>query len=156
MRDGHNKVYKSFSDIIEGKEGRFRETLLGKRVDYSGRSVIVVGPSFSLHRCGLPREIAIELFHTFIIRGLIRQHVASNIGVAKKDFSLGGGYRLPPPEIRDIVDAPPLPALSFSPQRDKILFLKRRALPLLSELAKPEEKLAGIRIDGKCNTRSRM
>ncbi|KAL2250268.1 UNVERIFIED_CONTAM: DNA-directed RNA polymerase subunit beta, partial [Sesamum indicum] len=83
MRDGHNKVYKSFSDVIEGKEGRFRETLLGKRVDYSGRSVIVVGPSLSLHRCGLPREIAIELFQTFVIRGLIRQHLASNIGVAK-------------------------------------------------------------------------
>ncbi|KAM6579330.1 hypothetical protein CsatA_003104 [Cannabis sativa] len=66
------------------------------------------------------------------------------------------GYRLPPPEIRDIVDAPPLPALSFSPHRDKILFLKRRALPPLAELARPEEKLAGIRIDGKCNTRSRM
>nr|WCH58547.1 RNA polymerase beta' subunit [Chunia bucklandioides] len=83
MRDGHNKVYKSFSDVIEGKEGRFRETLLGKRVDYSGRSVIVVGPSLSFHRCGLPREIAIELFQTFVIRGLIRQHLASNIGVAK-------------------------------------------------------------------------
>nr|YP_010542365.1 RNA polymerase beta' subunit [Diplacus aurantiacus]YP_010542451.1 RNA polymerase beta' subunit [Diplacus calycinus]YP_010542712.1 RNA polymerase beta' subunit [Diplacus longiflorus]YP_010542799.1 RNA polymerase beta' subunit [Diplacus puniceus]YP_010542886.1 RNA polymerase beta' subunit [Erythranthe parviflora]UYG20093.1 RNA polymerase beta' subunit [Diplacus aurantiacus]UYG20179.1 RNA polymerase beta' subunit [Diplacus calycinus]UYG20440.1 RNA polymerase beta' subunit [Diplacus longiflor len=83
MRDGHNKVFKSFSDVIEGKEGRFRETLLGKRVDYSGRSVIVVGPSLSLHRCGLPREIAIELFQTFVIRGLIRQHLASNIGIAK-------------------------------------------------------------------------
>nr|UVF31025.1 RNA polymerase beta' subunit [Genista tridentata subsp. tridentata] len=83
MRDGHNKVYKSFSDLIEGKEGRFRETLLGKRVDYSGRSVIVVGPSLSLHRCGLPREIAIELFQTFVIRGLIRKQFASNIGVAK-------------------------------------------------------------------------
>nr|YP_010484058.1 RNA polymerase beta' subunit [Piper hainanense]UVV36168.1 RNA polymerase beta' subunit [Piper hainanense] len=83
MRDGYNKVYKSFSDVIEGKEGRFRETLLGKRVDYSGRSVIVVGPSLSLHRCGLPREIAIELFQTFLIRGLIRQRVASNIGIAK-------------------------------------------------------------------------
>nr|UZP14257.1 RNA polymerase beta' subunit [Koenigia islandica] len=82
-RDGHNKVYKSFSDVIEGKEGRFRETLLGKRVDYSGRSVIVVGPSLSLHQCGLPREIAIELFQTFVIRGLIRQNLASNIGVAK-------------------------------------------------------------------------
>ncbi|KAK7233552.1 hypothetical protein RIF29_47441 [Crotalaria pallida] len=82
-RDGHNKIYKSFSDLIEGKEGRFRETLLGKRVDYSGRSVIVVGPSLSLHRCGLPREIAIELFQTFVIRGLIRKHFASNIGVAK-------------------------------------------------------------------------
>nr|YP_009138610.1 RNA polymerase beta [Lathyrus littoralis]AIK20904.1 RNA polymerase beta [Lathyrus littoralis] len=86
MRDGHNKVYKSFSDIIEGKEGRFRETLLGKRVDYSGRSVIVVGPLLSLHRCGLPPEIAIELFQTFLIRGLIRNHFASNIGVAKSQI----------------------------------------------------------------------
>nr|YP_009406653.1 RNA polymerase beta' subunit [Sclerotheca viridiflora]ASA39174.1 RNA polymerase beta' subunit [Sclerotheca viridiflora] len=85
-RDGHNKVYKSFSDVIEGKEGRFRETLLGKRVDYSGRSVIVVGPSLSLHRCGLPREIAIELFQTFVIRGLIREHPASNIGVVKRQI----------------------------------------------------------------------
>ncbi|KAI8522602.1 hypothetical protein RHMOL_Rhmol13G0008700 [Rhododendron molle] len=66
------------------------------------------------------------------------------------------GYRLPPSELIDIVDAPPLPALSFSPQRDKILFLKRRSLPSLSELARPEEKLAGVRIDGKANTRSRM
>nr|UTM98058.1 RNA polymerase beta' subunit [Macrolenes sp. 691] len=86
IRDGHNKVYKSFSDVIEGKEGRFRETMLGKRVDYSGRSVIVVGPSLPLHRCGLPREIAIELFQTFVIRGLIRQHLASNIGVAKSQI----------------------------------------------------------------------
>nr|YP_010477606.1 RNA polymerase beta' subunit [Polystachya tenuissima]UVI17982.1 RNA polymerase beta' subunit [Polystachya tenuissima] len=83
MRDGHNKVYKSFSDVIEGKEGRFRETLLGKRVDYSGRSVIVVDPLLSLHQCGLPREIAIELFQTFVIRGLIRQDFASNTGIAK-------------------------------------------------------------------------
>lgn len=69
---------------------------------------------------------------------------------------MGTKYRVPPPEIKDIVDAPPLPALSFSPQRDKILFLKRRSLPPLAELARPEEKLAGMRIDGKCNTRSRM
>uniref|UniRef100_A0A803N8E3 DNA-directed RNA polymerase n=1 Tax=Chenopodium quinoa TaxID=63459 RepID=A0A803N8E3_CHEQI len=67
MWDGHNKVYKSFSDVIEGKEGRFCETLLGKRVNYFGCSVIVVGPSLSLHRCGLPREIAIELFQTFAL-----------------------------------------------------------------------------------------
>ncbi|CAL4930641.1 unnamed protein product [Urochloa decumbens] len=66
------------------------------------------------------------------------------------------GYRLPPKEIQDIVDAPPLPVLSFSPNKDKILFLKRRALPPLSDLAKPEEKLAGLRIDGNSNTRSRM
>ena len=86
MRDRHKKVYKSFSDIIAGKEGRFRETLLGKRVDYSGRSVIVVGPLLSLHQCGLPPEIAIELFQTFLIRGLIRNHFASNIGVAKSQI----------------------------------------------------------------------
>ncbi|XP_013636382.1 PREDICTED: probable glutamyl endopeptidase, chloroplastic isoform X1 [Brassica oleracea var. oleracea] len=72
------------------------------------------------------------------------------------ELALGTGYRLPPPEIRDIVDAPPVPALSFSPHRDKILFLKRRALPPLADLARPEEKLAGVRIDGYCNTRSRM
>ncbi|CAN6476851.1 unnamed protein product [Victoria cruziana] len=84
MRDGHNKVYKSFSDVIEGKEGIFCKTLLGKRVDYSGRSVIVVGPLLSLHQCGLPRKIAIELFQTFVICGLVRQHLSSNIGLAKK------------------------------------------------------------------------
>ncbi|KAK2418822.1 putative glutamyl endopeptidase, chloroplastic [Trifolium repens] len=72
------------------------------------------------------------------------------------DLALGVGYRVPPPEIRDIVDAPPVPALSFSPYRDKIIFLKQRALPPLTELARPEEKLAGLRIDGHCNSRSRM
>eukprot|EP01018_Ginkgo_biloba_P008717 Gb_40375 [translate_table: standard] len=72
------------------------------------------------------------------------------------EMSSIGGYQLPPSDIRKIVDAPPTPALSFSPNRDKILFLKRRSLPPLSELARPEEKLAGIRIDGNCNTRSRM
>nr|YP_010286785.1 RNA polymerase beta' subunit [Hydrocharis dubia]UKT60901.1 RNA polymerase beta' subunit [Hydrocharis dubia] len=86
VKDGNNRVYKSFSDIMEGKEGRFRETLLGKRVDYSGRSVIVVGPSLSLHECGLPPEIAIELFQIFVIRGLIRQHLASNISIAKSQI----------------------------------------------------------------------
>lgn len=86
MRDGQNQVYKSFSDIIEGKEGRFRETMLGKRVDYSARSVIVVSPSLSLHQCGLPREIAIELFQTFVIRGLIRKHLASNTAIAKSQI----------------------------------------------------------------------
>ncbi|KAL1558344.1 putative glutamyl endopeptidase, chloroplastic isoform X2 [Salvia divinorum] len=73
-----------------------------------------------------------------------------------EDSSVGNGYRLPPPEIKDIVDAPPLPTISFSPHRDKILFLKRRSLPPLEELARPEEKLAGVRIDGRCNSRSRM
>ncbi|KAG2552487.1 hypothetical protein PVAP13_9KG584100 [Panicum virgatum] len=78
--------------------------------------------------------------------------------VAQEDDGLSGDivYRLPPKEIQDIVDAPPLPVLSFSPNKDKILFLKRRALPPLSDLAKPEEKLAGLRIDANSNTRSRM
>ncbi|GFQ01565.1 probable glutamyl endopeptidase chloroplastic [Phtheirospermum japonicum] len=75
---------------------------------------------------------------------------------ATADSDDSNGYCLPPSEIRDIVDAPPLPTLSFSPHRDKILFLKRRSLPPLAELARPEEKLAGVRIDGKCNSRSRM
>nr|BDD17413.1 RNA polymerase beta' subunit [Takakia lepidozioides] len=83
MRDSHNRPYKSFSDAIEGKEGRFRENLLGKRVDYSGRSVIVVGPSLPLHQCGLPREMAIELFQAFVIRGLIGRHLAPNLRAAK-------------------------------------------------------------------------
>ncbi|CAK9188991.1 unnamed protein product [Sphagnum troendelagicum] len=83
MRDSHNRPYKSFSDVIEGKEGRFRENLLGKRVDYSGRSVIVVGPSLPLHQCGLPREMAIELFQAFVIRGLIGRCLAPNLRAAK-------------------------------------------------------------------------
>ncbi|GLU07267.1 hypothetical protein SLE2022_242310 [Rubroshorea leprosula] len=81
---------------------------------------------------------------------------STDTATAADDEVIGVKYRVPPPEIKDIVDAPPLPALSFSPKREKILFLKRRSLPPLVELAKPEEKLAGIRIDGKCNTRSRM
>ncbi|KAL5217851.1 hypothetical protein ABZP36_018535 [Zizania latifolia] len=82
---------------------------------------------------------------------------ASGLAQDEDDLSSGMmGYRLPPKEIQDIVDAPPLPVLSFSPNKDKILFLKRRALPPLSDLAKPEEKLAGVRIDGHSNTRSRM
>nr|QWW92417.1 RNA polymerase beta' subunit [Lopholejeunea zollingeri] len=83
MRDSHNRPYKSFSDLIEGKEGRFRENLLGKRVDYSGRSVIIVGPYLPLHQCGLPREMAIELFQAFVIRNLIGQNLAPNLRVAK-------------------------------------------------------------------------
>lgn len=82
-KDSHNRPYKSFSDLLEGKEGRFRENLLGKRVDYSGRSVIVVGPALSLHQCGLPREIALELFQAFIIRGLIGRYFARNLRAAK-------------------------------------------------------------------------
>ena len=78
-----NRPLKSLSDIIKGKHGRFRQNLLGKRVDYSGRSVIVVGPSLKLNQCGLPYEMAIELFQPFIIRELINQGLASNMKVAK-------------------------------------------------------------------------
>jgi DNA-directed RNA polymerase subunit beta' len=79
----NNRALKSLSDIIKGKHGRFRQNLLGKRVDYSGRSVIVVGPSLKLNQCGLPYEMAIELFQPFIIRELINQGLASNMKVAK-------------------------------------------------------------------------
>jgi len=79
----NNRPLKSLSDIIKGKHGRFRQNLLGKRVDYSGRSVIVVGPSLKLNQCGLPYEMAIELFQPFIIRELINQGLASNMKTAK-------------------------------------------------------------------------
>lgn len=79
----NNRPLKSLSDIIKGKHGRFRQNLLGKRVDYSGRSVIVVGPSLKLNQCGLPSEMAIELFQPFIIRELINQGLASNMKIAK-------------------------------------------------------------------------
>lgn len=79
----NNRPLKSLSDIIKGKHGRFRQNLLGKRVDYSGRSVIVVGPSLKLNQCGLPYEMAIELFQPFIIRELIKQGLASNMKIAK-------------------------------------------------------------------------
>nr|YP_008965102.1 RNA polymerase beta subunit-1 [Nageia nagi]BAK86687.1 RNA polymerase beta subunit-1 [Nageia nagi]BAO19786.1 RNA polymerase beta subunit-1 [Nageia nagi]BCK60641.1 RNA polymerase beta subunit-1 [Nageia nagi] len=83
VTDRHDRPYKSFSDLIQGKEGRFRENLLGKRVDYSGRSVIVVGPFLSLYQCGLPLEIAVELFQAFLIRSLIERHIAPNLRAAK-------------------------------------------------------------------------
>jgi DNA-directed RNA polymerase subunit beta' len=79
----NNRPLKSLSDIIKGKHGRFRQNLLGKRVDYSGRSVIVVGPSLKLNQCGLPYEMALELFQPFIIRELINQGLASNMKIAK-------------------------------------------------------------------------
>ena len=79
----NNRPLKSLSDIIKGKHGRFRQNLLGKRVDYSGRSVIVVGPSLNLNQCGLPYEMAIELFQPFVIRELINQGLANNMKIAK-------------------------------------------------------------------------
>ena len=84
MVGANNRPLKSLSDIIEGKQGRFRQNLLGKRVDYSGRSVIVVGPKLKIHQCGLPREMAIELFQPFVIHRLIRQGLVNNIKAAKK------------------------------------------------------------------------
>ncbi len=83
----NNRPLKSLSDIIEGKQGRFRQNLLGKRVDYSGRSVIVVGPKLQIHQCGLPREMAIELFQPFVINRLIRSGLVNNIKAAKKLIS---------------------------------------------------------------------
>ena len=80
----NNRPLKSLSDIIEGKQGRFRQNLLGKRVDYSGRSVIVVGPKLQIYQCGLPKEMAIELFQPFVIHRLIRQGLVNNIKAAKK------------------------------------------------------------------------
>jgi len=79
----NNRPLKSLSDIIEGKQGRFRQNLLGKRVDYSGRSVIIVGPELKLNQCGLPREMAVELFQPFVIHRLIYEGLVNNIKAAK-------------------------------------------------------------------------
>src|SRR6476620_952090 len=82
---GANKrPLKSLSDMLKGKQGRFRQNLLGKRVDYSGRSVIVVGPEMKLHQCGLPKKMALELFKPFILRKLEERGIASSIKAAKK------------------------------------------------------------------------
>jgi len=80
----NNRPLKSLSNIIEGKQGRFRQNLLGKRVDYSGRSVIVVGPQLALNQCGLPKEMAIELFKPFVVNKLIERGYVQNIKSAKK------------------------------------------------------------------------
>ena len=79
-----NRPLKSLSDMLKGKQGRFRQNLLGKRVDYSGRSVIVVGPELKMYQCGLPKEMAIELFKPFIMHELIKRGVASNLKAARK------------------------------------------------------------------------
>ena len=84
VKGTNNRPLKSLADTVKGKQGRFRQNLLGKRVDYSGRSVIVVGPKLRLHQCGLPREMAIELFQPFLIQALMKRKVARNIRVAKK------------------------------------------------------------------------
>ena len=79
-----NRALNSLSDLLKGKQGRFRQNLLGKRVDYSGRSVIVVGPELKIYQCGLPKEMAIELFKPFVMRELVRRGLAENIKKAKK------------------------------------------------------------------------
>ncbi len=80
----NNRALKSLSDMLKGKQGRFRQNLLGKRVDYSGRSVIVVGPDLKIYQCGLPKEMAIELFKPFVMKRLVEDGLASNIKSAKK------------------------------------------------------------------------
>ncbi len=79
-----NRALKSLSDMLKGKQGRFRQNLLGKRVDYSGRSVIVVGPELKIYQCGLPKEMAIELFKPFVMKELVEKGIAHNIKAAKK------------------------------------------------------------------------
>merc|ERR1712072_664241 len=79
-----NRALKSLSDMLKGKQGRFRQNLLGKRVDYSGRSVIVVGPRLQLHQCGLPKQMALELFKPFVIKRLIDLGHSGNMKIAKR------------------------------------------------------------------------
>ena len=79
-----NRALKSLSSMLKGKQGRFRQNLLGKRVDYSGRSVIVVGPDLKMYQCGIPKEMALELFKPHVINGLVNKELANNIKAAKK------------------------------------------------------------------------
>lgn len=94
----NNRPLKSLSDMLKGKQGRFRQNLLGKRVDYSGRSVIVVGPDLKIYQCGLPKEMAIELFKPFIMKRLVQTKQASNIKSAKKMVERGK------PEVWDALE----------------------------------------------------
>mgnify|MGYP003337327082 FL=1 len=90
----------------EGKQGRFRQNLLGKRVDYSGRSVIVVGPKLKMHQCGLPKEMAIELFQPFVIHRLIRQNIVNNIKAAKKLIQRGDDEVMQ--VLQEVIDGHPI------------------------------------------------
>ncbi len=90
---------KSLSDLLRGKQGRFRQNLLGKRVDYSGRSVIVVGPSLKLYQCGLPKEMALELFKPFVIERLVNQGMAVNVKTAKR------AVERVKPEVWDVLES---------------------------------------------------
>ena len=87
-----NRPLKSLSDMLKGKQCRFRQNLLGKRVDYSGRSVIVVGPSLKLHQCGLPQQMALELFKPFVMKRLVELEYAANIKAAKRAVDRGASY----------------------------------------------------------------
>lgn len=78
------RALKSLSHTLKGKQGRFRQNLLGKRVDYSGRSVIAVGPTLKMYQCGIPREMAVNLFKPFVISGLVRNELATNIKAAER------------------------------------------------------------------------
>src|ERR1017187_3731527 len=93
-----NRKLKSLSDMLKGKQGRFRQNLLGKRVDYSGRSVIVVGPELKLHQCGLPKKMALELFKPFVMRELVSQNFTQNIKSAKRMVERVR------PEVWDVLD----------------------------------------------------
>ena len=84
VRSDGNRALKSLSDMLKGKQGRFRQNLLGKRIDYSGRSVIVVGPELKMHECGLPKEMALELFKPFVIRKLVERNLVKTVKSAKK------------------------------------------------------------------------
>ena len=90
IQGGHNHVLKSLSDLLRGKQGRFRQNLLGKRVDYSGRSVIVVGPQLKLNQCGLPKKMALELFKPLVMNSLVVKGYAHNIRSAKRIAEQGG------------------------------------------------------------------
>ena len=94
----NNRALKSLSDMLKGKQGRFRQNLLGKRVDYSGRSVIVVGPELKIYQCGVPKEMALELFRPFIMKKLVEDGSANNIKSAKKMVDKGR------PEVWDALD----------------------------------------------------
>ena len=85
----NNRALKSLSDMLKGKQGRFRQNLLGKRVDYSGRSVICVGPELKIYQCGVPKEMALELFRPFIMKKLVEDGSANNIKSAKRMVDKG-------------------------------------------------------------------
>src|SRR5450631_8470 len=98
LRGANNRPLKSLSDTLKGKQGRFRQNLLGKRVDYSGRSVIVVGPELKLHQCGLPKKMALELFKPFVMHSLVAKGLAHNIKSAKRIVERAR------PEVWDVLD----------------------------------------------------